>query len=196
MEVWDDATGQWQIIWEGGHIGRTVSPEEEEGMTEWQREQLALSREQAAADAAWRLQQLQQQEQESAREQEWREQQLALQKQQELAQLAAQPHSWLEYAALAGEQPAIQPWMLPLMPQEYAGAAGEPIPGWGAESMAGMPALTRPSRQYQARMGPTALQQYGGYRQARTGERPEETEFRLWSQAPPGGQHRGLTQVR
>ena len=59
-----------------------------------------------------------------------------------------------------------------------------------------MPALTRPSRQYQARMGPTALQQYGAYTQARTGVTPEELQFRLWSMAPPGGGFGGLRYTR
>lgn len=109
------------------------------------------------------------------------------------SQLAAQPRSWLEYSAYKGETPAIQPWMKPLMPQQYQGMeAGQQIPGWD-QGMKGMPELTRPSRQYQARMGPTAMQQYGGYQQARTGIRPEELQFRLWSGAPPGGQRRGLT---
>lgn len=66
---------------------------------------------------------------------------------------------------------------------------------WG-QSLAGMPELTRPSRQYQARMGPTALAQYYGYRQARTGVRPEEEQWRLWSMAPPGGGYQGLTFAR
>jgi len=53
--------------------------------------------------------------------------------------------------------------------------------------LSGMPAMTWPSRQYQARMGPSALQQYYGYEQARTGAIPEETQWRLWSRAAPGG---------
>lgn len=114
---------------------------------------------------------------------------VALERQRYGAELAAQPHSWLEYAAYTGEQPAIQPWMQPLMPQQYQQlGTGQPIPGYqGTQGMAGMPQLTTPSRQYQARMGPTAMGQYQGYQQARTGARPEETEFRLWSAAPPSG---------
>lgn len=114
---------------------------------------------------------------------------LAQQAQQNyLAQLAAQPRSWLEYAAAAGETPVLQPWQMPLMPQQYQGLqAGQPIPGWAPESGMGMPQLTTPSRQYQARIGPTAQQQYLGYEQARTGALPSETEFRLWSAAPPSG---------
>lgn len=47
-----------------------------------------------------------------------------------------------------------------------------------------LPELTPPSVQYQARMGPTATQQFYGYEQARTAEPPEHTQWKLWSQAP------------
>jgi len=59
-----------------------------------------------------------------------------------------------------------------------------------------MPALTRPSRQYQARMGPTALDQYYAYVQGRTGITPQEMQFRLGSMAPPGGGYSGLRWMR
>lgn len=55
-----------------------------------------------------------------------------------------------------------------------------------------LPWLMNPARQYQARMGPTSLQQYYGYEQQRTGASPQEQEWRLWSQAPPSGQNLGL----
>ena len=125
---------------------------------------------------------------------EMQQQQLEMQQQQHLAQLAANPMSWLQYAAEAGQQAAIQPWMMPLMSQQYPSLqAGQPIPGFkGTEGMTGMPELTRPSAQYQARLGPTALQQYYGYQQAQQGARPEETQFRRWNEAPPGGSWPGL----
>ena len=123
----------------------------------------------------------------------WQQQQA---RQEALAKLAAQPRSWLEYHALAGTTPTVQPWMAPLMPQEYGLGVGQPIPGITPEGMGGMPALTRPSRQYQARMGPTAMGQYEGYRQARTGLTPEETQWRMWATAPPGGQYGGLSYAR
>jgi len=62
--------------------------------------------------------------------------------------------------------------------------------------MSGMPELVRPSRQYQARMGPTAMQQYGAYAQARTGITPEELQWRLRNTAPPGGGYSGLRWMR
>lgn len=128
----------------------------------------------------------------------FQEQQVALEKQRYGAQLAAQPKSWLEYSAYMGEEPVVQPWMKPLMPQAYGQVGvGQPIPGYqGTEGMAGMPQLTTPSRQYQARIGPTSQQQYLGYEQARTGAPTAETEFRLWSAAPPSGRASRLSYER
>lgn len=181
-------------------LGRTEAGEmtpSEQAVFDWQREQAAQEQRLNEQYLAWQRQQAEFEQQESRR--------------QYLAQLAARPVSWLEYAAYAGEPPAIQPWMQPLMPQQYQQlGAGEIIPGYGTQGAAGrgpggipqtpgygwLPELTRPSRQYQARMGPTAQQQLYGYEQARTGARPEETQFRLWSQAPPSGQYRGLTRAR
>jgi len=155
-------------------------------MSEWEKEQIDIQQEQLHLT-----------EQAQAWQQTYQQQQLDVQQQQYLSQLAAQPRSWLQYAGATGETPAVQPWMLPLMPQQYAGlGAGEAIPGYGAESMTGMPELTRPSRQYQARLSPSQLQQYEGYRQARTGERPEDIQWRLWQGAPPGGGYQGLRRAR
>ena len=111
------------------------------------------------------------------------------------SQLAANPRSWLEYASYTGESPVIQPWMLPLMPQQYAGQVpGANIPGYQAgESMTSLPGLTPPSMQYLARMGPTARSQWLGYQQAQGGLTPEEAQFRMQSTAPPGGRNMGLT---
>ena len=151
--------------------------------------QMQYGPQQAAQEAQWRQAQL------GWQREQWG-QQLAAEKEQRLAQLAAQPISWLEYAALSGQAPAIQPWMLPLMPQEYSQLqAGGAIPGWGKTSATGMPALTTPSAQYSARMGPTAQQQYYGYEQARTAAQPTEQQFRMWNIAPPG-QSMALTQRR
>lgn len=136
---------------------------------------------------------------------------LELQQQQYLAGLRARPQSWLEYSLASGTPAVIQPWMTPLMPQQYGGMkAGEIIPGlpgW-AETYPGsrmgqmvgtpsaMPGLTTPSAQYFARMGPTAQQQYQGYQRMQTGATPEETQWRLWSQAPPGGRGMSLRYMR
>ena len=124
--------------------------------------------------------------------------QLEADRQQRLAQLAAQPMSWLQYAAESGQQPAIQPWMLPLMPQQYSQLqAGGAIPGYqGTAGMTQMPELLRPSAQLQARWGPTAQQQYYGYQQAQQASMPQETQFRRWSEAPPSGSFRGLSYRR
>ena len=128
----------------------------------------------------WYLQQAQMQQEEAER--------------RERARLSAQPMSWLQYASYTGEQPAIQPWMQPLMGGQYQ--AGQAIPGWTPESGAEMQALTTPSAQLWGRMGPTAQQQYAGYRQARVGIRPEETLFRMGAGAPPGGRSPGLSWTR
>lgn len=118
---------------------------------------------------------------------------LALEKEQHLAQLAAQPISWLQYEAEAGTQAVGQPWM-----EELGGAAagvqtGQPIPGFmGTQGMKGMPELLRPSAQYGARMGPQAWGQRLGYEQGRTGATPEETEFRHRATAPPSGRQAWL----
>jgi len=66
---------------------------------------------------------------------------------------------------------------------------GEPPGG----SMIG---LSNPSRQYQARMGPTALNQYYQYMQAQQGIPPEELAWRLSNVAPPGGTNTGLNYTR
>jgi len=137
------------------------------------------------------------QQQQLAQVQAQAQMQAAEQERQHIAQLSAQPRSWLEYASYTGEQPVTQPWMMPLMPQQYQSlGVGEPIPGWTKESATEMPALTRPSAQYQARMGPTGLEQYLGYKQARTSAPAEETLNRLWSTAPPAGRNRQLSWAR
>jgi hypothetical protein len=161
-----------------------------DAMSAYQQQQLQYQQQQAAQTAAYQQQQLAWQQQQAAA-------QLAAEKEQRLATLAAQPKSWLEYASLAGQNPVVQPWMKPLMPQEYGNLnVGAAIPGYQSTNMTGMPDLINPSAQYMARMGPTAQQQYYGYIQADKGSSPEETQWRLWSQGPPGGSNRGLNQQR
>jgi hypothetical protein len=156
----------------------------------YQQQQLQYQQQQAAQTAAYQQQQLAWQQQQAAA-------QLAADKESRLATLSANPKSWLEYAALAGQTPAVQPWMKPLMPQQYGNLnVGAAIPGYQSANMTGMPDLINPSAQYMARMGPTAQQQYYGYMQADKASTPAETEWRLWSQGPTGGQNRGLTQQR
>lgn len=152
-------------------------------------DELALRRQQMYQDAAYQNAQL------AWSQQQWSQQQ-AQEQQNYLANLAAEPHSWLEYASAAGQPPVIQPWMLPLMPQDYGiYSAGQTMPGWDPQNMTGIPQLINPSAQYMARIGPTAQQQYYGYEQAQQGATPEESAWRLWSLSPPGGT-RGLVQTR
>lgn len=75
--------------------------------------------------------QLDLQEQQLAQSQAQFEAQRATERERYLANLRAQPVSWLEYLDVAGEQAAVQPWMVPLMRGQYAGLeAGAPLPGW------------------------------------------------------------------
>lgn len=151
--------------------------------------------------------------------------QLEEQRQQRLAELRANPASWLEYASLAGETPAVQPWMQPLAPESYntlkgagivnvsqlanvspeqvgkqAFESGKALPGWktqeGGESLGSLPALKNPSAQFWSRMTPSSREQYYGYEKARTGARPEDIDWRMWSAAPPSGANTGLRRVK
>jgi hypothetical protein len=134
---------------------------------------------------------------------QWEQEQAKLQaeqqKQQYLANLRANPKSWLEYAAAAGETPAIQPWMLPLNPGQQGWSVGAALPGWSGDnkkSMSDLSALTTPSAQYMNSIAPSARQQYQGYEQARTGATPEDTQWRMWAYAPPSGQFGGARYTR
>ena len=150
-------------------------------------------------------------------EQERFQLQLTGEREERLAQLAAQPISWLQHAALSGQQPVVQPWMMPLMRPGQNLQVGQPIPGFqagapGAQQggfipgtatpqplgtqFANLPELRRPSAQLFARMGPTAQQQWLGLRQARTGIPPQETLFRQTQGGPPGAGRGGFQQQR
>jgi hypothetical protein len=198
-----DANGVPKIL---GEVGNAASPTTmtpyQQAQVKQAQDELAWQQQQASTLTPYQQAQLQAQQQSSwqdtayqqqqlAADQQYRQQQLQQEQQNRLATLAANPKSWLEYAATANQQPVIQPWMLPLMPQEYAGAnlpaAGAIIPGWNAQNMQGMPDLITPSAQYWARMGPTAQQQYYGYQQADQAMIPEESQFRMWNMAPPRG---------
>ena len=263
-------------------------------ITAWQQAQIDMSNTGTADDNAWRQAQLQWDQEQFRLQQEEQQRQYA-------ADLAANPVQWLQHAAYTGQQPVVQPWMLPLQSGDYPSwQSGQPIFGGGVPQQGGVPSqgggspitynpsiqqsagynqtggvasnpeyqayqaelaalnqqypvgsperqalqqsdpqlwgdmrfgpnpynfggsqpttqsyqqpanynqsggtgpygsggsydysqlpqLLNPSAQLQARMGPTAAQQYSGYLQAQTGQSPQETDFRLWSQAPPGG---------
>ena len=150
-------------------------------------------------------------------EQEQFQQKLAGEREARLAQLAAQPISWLQHAALSGQTPVVQQWMIPLMRPGQNLQVGQPIPGFqpgalGAQQggfipgtstpqplgtqFSNLPELRRPSAQLFARMGPTAQQQFLGFRQARTGIPPQETLFRQRQSGPPGSSGGGFQQQR
>ena len=161
-----------------------------------QQQQFGLQQQQQSAQQAQFQQQLQFQQEQALLGAD-------LQRQQEQARLAANPMSWLQYAAFTGEQPVVQPWMIPLGFQGEQLQAGQPLPGFQREegqevtgTFTGLPQLRTPSAQLQARWGPTAQQQFLGFRQARTGATPQETQFRLGSQRAPTGSFRGFTGFR
>ncbi|KKL69381.1 hypothetical protein LCGC14_2115540, partial [marine sediment metagenome] len=168
--------------------------QEERQRQEFQTTQQRLTQEREA-DRLFREQQFGFQREQLEAEQLFREQQLTGQREERLAQLAAQPISWLQHAALSGQTPVVQPWMIPLMRPGQNLQVGQPIPGFqpalpgGAVEQGGfipgtatpsplgtqfanLPELRRPSAQLFARMGPTAQQQFLGFRQARTGIPP------------------------
>jgi hypothetical protein len=59
-----------------------------------------------------------------------------------------------------------------------------------------LPELTTPGAQYYARMNPDYQAQFGSYEQARTGNTPEATKYRLWQRAPSGGNGTNVTYTR
>ena len=168
--------------------------------------------------SAWQRGQLEEMEAGRLATAEQFQQQLTGQREERLAQLAAQPISWLQHAALSGQQPVVQEWMIPLMRPGQNLQVGQPIPGFqpgapGAAQQGGfipgtatpapvgnqfanLPELRRPSAQLFARMGPTAQQQFLGFRQARTGIPPQETLFRQRQSGPPGSRGGGFQRQR
>ncbi len=185
---------------------------------EFQTTQQRLTAE-SEATRLFREQQFGFQEETRRLEQEQFQLQLTADREERLAQLAAQPISWLQHAALSGQTPVVQPWMIPLMRPGQNLQVGQPIPGFqpglpgGAveqggflpgtatpapvgSTFANLPELRRPSAQLFARMGPTAQQQFLGFRQARTGIPPQETLFRQRQTGPPGTPGGGFQQQR
>lgn len=156
----------------------------------------ALKQQQMAQDAAQQQAQLEFNRQKQAQDLAWAQQQqqasLDAEKAQRLATLSANPQSWLEAASLSGNAPVIQPWMVPLMPQDYGLSSGAAIPNWSATDMSNMPDITTPSAQYMARIAPSSQEQLYGYEKAKTGASPADTQWRIWSRAPTGGKNTGL----
>lgn len=151
---------------------------------------------------SWRESQMASQERRAAEALQWQKDQFAQQQQlaqqQRLAMMAQNPLQFMQYHAESGQTPAVQEWMKPLALNQGSLQTGQALPGWnqntglqGAEQT-----LMTPSAQFQARMGPTALQQYYSMQQSRTGASPEEQQYRLWSGSAPGGRFTGLSPRR
>jgi hypothetical protein len=133
--------------------------------------------------------QLQQQQMAQAQQQwlgqmAYQNQQLEQQRQATIAELAANPQSWLQSAAYTGKAPVVQPWMLPLASEQYGWQPGANIPNWSAGDMTQIPQLKSPSAQYWARMAPDQRSQYYGYEAARTGQTPESVQSTMQAFAP------------
>lgn len=85
----------------------------------WEAEQKQKEAE-AKAEAEWRAKQEALERERLAWEREQAKLEAEAKRQEQLANLRANPASWLEYASLAGETPVVQPWMLPLMQNDYS----------------------------------------------------------------------------
>ena len=200
--AFDKELNRWIPKFMGAPTPPGISPFQQQQL-DFQQQQFEAQQSQAQQEEAFRQQQLQFQQEQA---------QLAAEEQerQYKSQLAANPINWLQYSAYTGEEPVIQPWMVPLGFQNVGGdvtpqglQAGQPIPGFegqagqkDTQTFAGLPRLTTPSAQLQARWGPTAASQFLGYRQARTGASPEETQFRLSSGRAPTGRFGGFSRFR
>ncbi|KKN64753.1 hypothetical protein LCGC14_0488850 [marine sediment metagenome] len=166
-------------------------------ITPFQQQQFDIQQQQIAQGQQQFQAQLGFQQQQAAAQQ-------ATQQRQFASQLAANPINWLQYASFTGQPPVVQPWMVPLGQNIEGLQVGQPIPGFQGgqtgqqeiQSFAGLPQLTTPSAQLQARWGPTAQAQFLGFRQARTGATPQETQFRLGSQRAPAGAFGGFSRFR
>lgn len=171
--------GTWRIV-EGDYTAPTSAVDTE--LLEIERQKLAAQQQQSM----WQMQ--------------YQQQQVEQERQRQLADLRANPQSWLQYSLQAKETPVVQPWMVPLSPEQYGWGGvqvGQALPNWEAstdqESLQGkLPPLLSPSAQYFSRIAPSARQQYFGYQKALTGATPEDTQWSLWSKAPPSGRNTGL----
>lgn len=204
--TWNARLGQWDYPPNWGQR----PADEPEPTSAWERAQLDIQEQQLRQQRAQQEAQQTQFQQQLAFQQERAQIAAEEQERQYMSQLAAQPINWLQYAAYTGQEPVVQPWMVPLGFQNQGGdivpqglQIGQPIPGFqgqvgqmGQQTFANLPQLTTPSTQLQARWGPTAQAQFLGYQQARTGAAPEETQFRLGSQRAPTGAFTGFSRFR
>ncbi len=163
---------RWQIKMEPG-MGYYILPSDEwtldaqrrqqaanaQQITPWQQLQHQQAQQGAASDfwaaKADREQRQRETEQRTTAATQQQQMQIEAQKQEQLALLASQPQSWLQYSALAGQAPVVQPWMMPLMTQnqptsgsiqpggedaqtfQYSlpqAQVGQPIPGFGSQA--------------------------------------------------------------
>jgi len=171
----------------------------EQAKFEWEKQQaaerVAAQTATTSEEAKWRQRELDIKEAEIEAGRAYQQQLIEMQRQQHIAQLQANPSSWLEYSLASGQTPAVQPWMLPLSYQDYGFQLGQPIPNWNPSNLAGLPELMNPSAQYWARLSPSQRAQYMSYAAAQKGMRPQDVEAQMWGSAPSGGGYGGLRQL-
>jgi len=121
QEVFRRSTGTYDFSGTGG------AP-----ITQYQQAELDLAQQQLEYQQQQSAAQLAFQQQQAAQEAEWRRQEQEQEQRNYLADLMANPASWLEYAAAAGTSPIVQPWMWGLLPEDLRQGyeVGQPIPGW------------------------------------------------------------------
>ena len=197
--TWDERIGDYN---QTGYDPKAVAPNpqiaidaaERASRLAWDKEQAGIGQQQWQSEFDYNKLQNQQ-------ALEWSQKQFGMQqeaqKAQQLANLRANPASWLEYASMAGQAPVVQPWMVPLGQAGQGLRAGAPIPGYNPQGTnMNLPELTSPSAQYMSRIAPSAQAQYAGYQQAATGATPQDTNWQLWNRSAPSGQYGGLSYGR
>jgi len=190
VPVYRDKDGNEYMAWTEAQISR--GEEAAETTPQWRPGELEFAQKQ------WKAEQALAEKQFEWQQEQWR-QQLEAERQQRLAQLAAQPVSWLQYGLESGLGSQVQPWMVPLMqgaPGAPQAIAGQPLTTGKEKTLTGLPELTTPSMQYWARMTPSMQQQMYGYEQARTGALPEDVYARQWMRSAPAGQFPQLRYAR
>jgi hypothetical protein len=145
----------------------------------------------------WQKQQADMQNQLQQQQFSWQKEQFQLQQEADkaarLANLRANPASWLEYASASGQTPTVQAWMKPLAAPGSNLEVGSPLTQYNASGPSmGLSPLLAPSAQYMSRIAPSSQQQYAGYQQALTGATPQDTSWLLNQSTAPGGNFGGL----
>ena len=135
---------------------------------------------------------------------QWQQQQAQMQmeadRQSRLANLRANPASWIEYNLQSGQQPTVQSWMPGLLPQGSGLKVGDVIPGFNPQPQPSQVNAPPPSSVPPPGLGGTgyntnpqigggtgsAFQPGGAYEGAQPGQRPGVNGLLPGTQALPG----------